>query len=339
MQVQLLQMVQQHWRCQVLSTRSRRKALMLETDKGSFFVKSYASQNKADWVVSLSRQLVQKGFTETLEYYDSRDGQSVVPFNGRYFVAIKPIKGRDAQYDNLYDILQTTRCLGEFHRHAKGISGGPLPKSDTIPIIDKWENRLERFKMIVQKLKKSRTLRPLDKKILRFSPYVIQEAQTALDLASRSPVIDEYHHSLEQQSVAHRDLASHNFLIGRETHLIDYDTAMYDTQLVDLIQMVNRTLDQQRWTIDFFYQMMEQYQLSASLTEQQLALVYLLLRYPDNFMREVIGLYEGDPAFVSKKIDAYLTMIMKKWSERMSFFQGSRHFFYDETHSGSQVVV
>jgi len=151
--------------------------------------------------------------------------------------------------------------------------------------------------------------------------------------------VDEYYRSLEQQSVAHRDLASHNFLIGHETHLIDYDTAMYDSQLVDLIQIVNRTLDQQRWTVDLFHQMMEQYQLSTTLTEEQYALVYLLLRYPDNFMREVIGLYEGNPAFVSKKIDTYLTMIMKKWSERMSFFQGSRHFFSDEAHSGSQVVV
>ena len=208
-----------------------------------------------------------------------------------------------------------------------------------MPILDKWENRLERFKFIVQKLKKGRSLGSLEKRIIRFSPYVIHEAQTSLDVASRSPIVEEYHHSLEQKAVAHRDLASHNFLIGHDTYLIDYDTAMYDTHLVDLIQMVNRKLDQQKWTLDYFYQVMEQYQLSVSLTEQQFALVYLLLRYPDNFMREVIGLYEGNEGFVSKKVDAYLTMIMKKWSERMTFFQGSRHFFREEIHSGSQVVV
>ena len=124
MQVQLLQMIQQKWRCHVYSTRSRRKALILETDKGLLFIKNYLSQEKAEWVVSLSKQLAQKGFTQTLEYTSAKEGQFVVPFNGRHWVMIKQIKGRDAQYENLYDVLQTVRCLGNITAMQRELAGG-----------------------------------------------------------------------------------------------------------------------------------------------------------------------------------------------------------------------
>ncbi|RKD23915.1 hypothetical protein BEP19_05670 [Ammoniphilus oxalaticus] len=339
MQVQLTQMIQRHWGRQVYAIRDKRKAIVADTNKGLLYVKSYSSKEKADWVVSLSRQLLQKGFSETLRYYDTKEGRSVVPFNGSYFVAIRPIMGRDAKYDDVYDVMRTVHCLGEYHRHAKGIEGGPSLETKAAPIIEKWENRLERFLLVTQKLQSSRSVGNLEKRIIRISPYILAEARAALDMARRSPIVEEYQAALASRAVAHRDLASHNFLIGDKTFLIDYDTAMYDTPLIDLIQMIDRTLDQQKWQFDCFYRMMEQYQLSVPLTEQQYALVYLLLRYPDNFMREVIGLYEGKRRFVSKKIDAYLTMIIKQWSQRMNFFRGSQHFLYEEQQSESTIVV
>ncbi len=339
MEVQLAQMIQQQWRCQVKSARSRRKALLLETNKGPLFIKGYTSQARAEWVVSLSEQLISKGFDQTLEYIYTRENRPFFFLNGKYYVAIKPIKGRDAQYESMYDILQTVYCLGEFHRHAKGIKGGPVFETESAPVIDKWEDRLQRYSKIIERMKRSHSLGTLEKKIVRFSPFILQEAHKSLDIARRSPLAEEYNLALQNQCVAHRDLASHNFLIGSKTYLIDYDTATYDTPLVDLIQMVNRALDEQEWRFDIFAKILEQYQLSSSLTEAQSALTYLLLRYPDNFMREVIGLYEGRSGLVSKKIDAYLTMIMKNWPERTRFFQGCEHFYYFENHSDSSIVV
>lgn len=339
MDVQLAQMMQQQWRCQVKSARSRRKALFLETNKGPLFLKGYTSKTRAEWVVSLSEQLLSKGFDQTLEYVYTREGRPFVFQNGKYYVAIKPIKGRDAQYNNMYDILQTVYCLGEFHRHAQGIKGGPVFETESAPIIDKWEDRLQRFSRIIDRMKRSRSLGGLEKKIVRFSPLILQEAHQSLDMAKRSPLIEEYNMALQNQCVAHRDLASHNFLIGSKTYLIDYDTSMYDTPLVDLIQMINRALDEQDWSFDIFAKILEQYQLSSSLTESQSALTYLLLRYPDNFMREVIGLYEGRSGFVSKKIDSYLTMIMKNWPERTRFFKGCEYFYYYEYYDDSTHAI
>lgn len=339
MEVQLAQMIQQQWRCQVKSARSRRKALFLDTNRGPLFLKGYTSKARAEWVVSLSEQLLSKGFDQTLEYVYTREDRPFFFLNGKYYVVIKPIKGRDAQYSNIYDILQTVYCLGEFHRHAQGIQGGPVFDTESAPIIDKWEDRLQRFSKIIDRMKRSRSLGGLEKKIVRFSPFILQEAHQSLDLARRSPLVEEYNLALQNQCVAHRDLASHNFLIGSKTYLIDYDTSMYDTPLVDLIQMINRALDEQEWRFDIFAKILEQYQLSSTLTESQCALTYLLLRYPDNFMREVIGLYEGKAGFVSKRIDAYLTMIMKNWPERTRFFKGYENFFYDEHHGDSSAVV
>lgn len=339
MRLQLIEMIQRNWGCRVYGLRGRRKALLADTNKGPFFVKSYLSMKKAEWVVSLSEQLARKGFAETLEYICATDGRAVVPFEGKYYVAIKPIQGRDAQYDDLRDVTRTVRCLAEFHRRAKGIVGGPVAKTEAAPLIDKWENRLQRFSKAIENIQQMRRVGNLEKKIVRLSPFVLAEAEAALDVARRSPLIEEYERAVEEQAVAHRDLASHNFLIGEKTYLIDYDTAIYDTPLVDLAQMIDRTLDQQKWSLDCFYHMMEQYRQISPLSDEQYALVYLLLRYPDNFMREVVGLYESKQPFLSKKIDAYLMMIMKLWPQRIRFFEGSHHFFDEAPQSESSIVV
>ncbi|MBP1930427.1 phosphotransferase [Ammoniphilus resinae] len=339
MQADLIQKMQKQWRRHVKSVKRIRKALFVDTFQGPIFVKGYDSLQKVEWVVFLTEKLREKGFKRTLQYVYTKDQLPYIPHEGRYYVATKPIPGRDAQYDTFHDIVLTVSCLAEFHYHAQQIKGGPVYPEASVPILDKWEDRLQRFQTIIERMKRSRSLGTLEKRIIKISPYIIQEAQSALDFTKRSPIEQEYRQSLIDHCVAHRDLASHNFRIGDQTYLIDYDTAMYDNQLLDLVQMMNRTLDQQAWNLDIFATMIEQYQRWKPLNDQQLSLAYLLLRYPDNFMREVIGLYGGRPALVSKKIDAYLTMIMKNWSHRMTFFQGSRHFFREEADSDSSIVV
>ncbi|HJV44290.1 MAG TPA: hypothetical protein VJ824_01045 [Bacillota bacterium] len=338
MQTEFYELIQHKWNFYIKSVKKKRKAFLLDTSRGPVFIKCYDSRVKAEWVISLSRQLIDNGFKNTLEYYQTKDDMPYFSYNEKHYVAMKPIHGRDAQYSHFPDITRTIECLANFHNHARGIKGGPVLHTSTAPLIDKWEDRLFRFNQIIQKMRKSKSLHSLDQKILRFSPFILQEAKFTLDLAKRSPLLEEYSYAVAGRHIAHRDLASHNFLIGSKTYLIDYDTSVYDIQLVDLIQMVNRVLDQQAWSLDVFAQMLSIYQNVVPLSDAQTALVYLLLRYPDNFMREVIGLYEGNGT-VSKKIDAYLTMIMKCWRERSTFFQGSRHFFHEGSHRESSSVV
>lgn len=340
MDFEWIQLVQQEWKCQVKSVKGKRKAFLVETNRGPLFIKSYGSVEKAEWVITLSEQLIEKGFSQTLQYIYTARGFPYFSYLGRYYVATRPIKGRDARYSSRSDIMASVRCLGQFHRYARQISGGPLLRTPSAPLITKWEDRYHRFSKIITHLKNGYYLGGLEKKIVRYAPFILKEAEIALDLARRSPLNTEYQQAVQQRCVSHRDLASHNFIVDQQAaYLIDYDTAMYDTQLVDVIQMLNRTLDEQAWDFDVFADMMEEYQKISPITETQTALSFLLLRYPDNFMREVVGLYEGNLQFVPKKIETYLSMIIRNWQERSKFFQGARHFFREESHSPSRFVV
>ena len=339
MQHEFVRLLQHSWGCLVKSMRRKRKAFLVETNRGYLYLKEYKSLPKAEWMLSLSHQLKEHGFDQTLEYISTLDGSPYIEYEGNYYVATKPIVGRDAQYSNIPDILNTFKCLSNFHLAARNIRGGPRLPSASVPLLEKWDDRLQRFKAIVEKINRSQNLTSVEQRIIHFSPYILYEAEEAFDLAQRSTITEEYEQSIKMNCIAHRDLASHNFLIGDHTYLIDYDTALYDTQLVDVVQMLNRILDQQTWNVNLFAHLVNEYQKALPLSDQQCALIYILLRYPDNFMREVIGLYEGKSGFVPKKIEGYLNMIMKQWGERQRFFQGSNHFFYEAANSPSSIVV
>jgi CotS family spore coat protein len=339
MQREFVKLLQQSWGCSVKSMRRKRKAFLVETNRGYFYLKEYKSLPRVEWMLSLSHQLREHGFHHTLEYISTTEGYHYIEYEGNYYVAAKPILGRDAQYGSIPDIFCTFKCLSDFHHAARNIRGGPRMPSASVPLLEKWDDRLQRFKAIVEKLNRSRSLSSFEQRMIRFCPYILYEAEEAFDLAQRSPIENEYEQAAKMNCIAHRDLASHNFLIGEHTYLIDYDTALYDTQLVDVVQMLNRILDQQAWNVNLFAHLVNEYQKKVALNDEQCALIYILLRYPDNFMREVIGLYEGKNGFVPNKIEGYLNMIMRQWGERQKFFQGSHHFFHEVPHSPTSIVI
>lgn len=325
----LVAVLQQEYGCRVYDVRERRRVLLIDTDRGELAVKAYDDPDKARWMVTLCQRLRERGFQQTLEFLPSRRGHLFFFHNGQAYTVSKKIEGRSASYRSVDDLNAAFTCLARFHQAARHIAGGPPLLAGKMPQVDKWSQRTKRFATIVENLnaKKERTKTEL--LILRLAPAVLREAKQVTDWLARSSYERQVNRARVERRVAHRDLANHNFLIGRdeEAWLIDYDTAAYDSQLVDVIQMLGRSMVQQRWNFDLFANLLDTYGRIVSLNQEEVFFVYVMLKYPDDIMREVNGYYERQPGFHEDGVHYIVRRTDRDWGQRQAFFDGVEHFF------------
>lgn len=329
MSQELAAAIENIYHCRVLRCKPKRTVWLCDTDRGNWVVKGYDDFNKAAWVTHLSHTLHQRGFTDVVQYVPTIQHVPVFKWHDQYMTAMKRLPGREGSFFQRNDIVHSLTKLAEFHLYSAHIAGGPPPEQD-VPLIVKWEKRYQSFLQIYhQVLNGDARHNRLAHLVRNGAPAILREADYVLDVARNSSLPAEYNRSLYQQHVTHKDVASHNFLLsGTRTSIIDLDTAAYDTPLVDIIQLINRALVLQEWKLSVFSEAIEAYQRIRPLSEEQVALIFLMLRFPDNFMREVTGVFEKRRNYQASRVEYYLSIIMKNWGRRERFFKGYEHFLY-----------
>nr|WP_027414907.1 phosphotransferase [Aneurinibacillus terranovensis] len=319
--------IEQAYNAQVIRIINKQKVWICETNKGSVVIKAYASMEKALWVTHLADSLFSRGYREVVQYIRAYDGSPFFAWNGSYFTVMKKIEGRCSSYFNRDDIKRAARSLALFHTFSQNIVPGPLATSPVPPLLFKWSTRMKRFYEMVTNAAPISPNPRLDALIRWAAPSILEEAHRAMTALQRSELSKEYTKSLESFFVSHRDLASHNFIITRShtAALIDFDTAAYDTPIVDIAQFISRVLVQQEWNPAVFHMIMATYENIRPLTRQDLSLIFLLLRFPDNFLREVIGLYDHKRGFQADRIEFFLSMLIRQTRKREHFFASYHH--------------
>jgi CotS family spore coat protein len=321
--------VEKAYGLKVSGLTKKQVVLIGNSNKGSVVIKGYRNSKRAHWVTHLSRTLLSRGMEDITEYLYTRDGFPYFTWKDTTYTVMRKEAGRSASYFNRQDILIAARTLAWFHKNSTYIEGGPQPDPN-VPLLSKWSMRAKRFQEIVSEIKSAGQAGRLERLIQTASNSILREARYAYIIAGRSSLTAEYNRSISKLHVIHRDLASHNFIIGKSGRatVIDLDTAAYDTPIVDLSQFVSRVMVQQEWDLGLFDAIINAYGAIRPLSDQDAALIFLLLRFPDNYLREVCGLYDRKKGFRASRVEYYLSLIMRHWEKRREFFSGYEYFLY-----------
>lgn len=321
--------LEQAFRCHIHGVKPRRNVYFVKTNRGLWVVKGYSDRIKADWVTQLAQQLRERGFHQTVQYMSDIQGQTVFPYNGQFYTIMKAIEGREANNSSLYDVKKSATALARFHLAAQGF---PTPQGLTCyrpSIMDKWETRLQQFDQIVAKLKKREPQNRIEQTIQLMVKEVKRDADQVMEQMYKIPLFSEMEQAIELGTMAHRDVASHNFLIAPTGNcfLIDLDTVDNDMQLVDLVQLMGRMLLLQEYNFDSFMEAIDAYHKVKPLSDTQIWMVFQMLRYPDNVLREVTGVYYKRPGYSARGVTELLQMERKLRHARRAFLQSEQRIF------------
>ncbi len=124
--------------------------------------------------------------------------------------------------------------------------------------------------------------------------------------------------------MAHRDLASHNILIDEsgKSWLIDFETAEYDAQIGDLWQLLSRSLSEQDWDPTVLRETVAAYEKNRPLVPAERMILSVLLGFPNEFFREVLGLTLEKKGYTKEKTLPYLQKIARALPQWQEFSPG-----------------
>jgi CotS family spore coat protein len=309
------------FRCHIHGVKPQRKVWLAKSDRGLWIVKGYSQREKAEWVTRLSAMLHEKGFYHTVQYLGNDAGEQVFPINGHYYTVMKAIIAREANNASLYDVKRSAATLARFHQAAKGFPAVVTLAGYKPPLLEKWEGRLEEFNRIASKIAKRGPQNRLEQIVLGLAGQVRKDAEQALERSYMMPLAAEMQQAAIKGTLAHHDVASHNFLItkGGSCYLIDLDTVGSDMQLADLVQFFGRMLLLQGYSLYAFHEAIDAYNKIKPLRETQIWMIHQLLRYPDNILREVTGLYAKRPGYRVRNVQQLLLLERRYQEERERF--------------------
>lgn len=326
----LIASLEKAFRCQVLGVKPKRNVNLLKTDRGHWIIKGYKQLEKAMWVTQLSDALREKGFFHTVKYIPDVNGSKILPYEDRYYTVMKMIDGQEADNASLHDVKKTAETLALFHVAAQGFPVANTYAYEGNPVLlDKWESRLEHFERITWSIEQHGAQSKLEQVISLMGEAVIRDAREILRSAYKLPLTPELFSALERGTLAHRDVASHNFLLTpRDScYLIDLDTVGHDLQLVDLVQLMSRMLLLQEYRIESFVEAIEAYSKINYLSDTQIWMIHQLLRYPDNFLREVTGIYSQRPGYHVRGVLHLIQMEGRLQQARQNFLNAGELIF------------
>lgn len=318
MEEQLREKIISLYRFDILEMENFQHLWKLKTNNGVFMLKAYHKRyHHLDWIHFLNHQLQKKGFDRFPYLVQTREGNPFFTWQGAFYVVMPMLKGRNARYIDLNDINTVIVTLANFHHHAAYLPNTVKPSTRKI-IYQKYTDRLTRFIQLYNRLPYKNNPSELDKYILLLGKEMIRFGSYALEKTDTSAIDRLQQQAIDHAIVCHRDVASHNFLIDQSKGwIIDFDLTGYEPHAVDFLQLTQRIMVEWRWDIDLFYQIEKTYLSFHPLQEAEKIAIHRLSLFPNEFFREVLGVYERPEKF---KV-SYVTRLLEKYYFQFERFQ------------------
>jgi CotS family spore coat protein len=234
------------------------------------------------------------------------------------------IDGDSVSYKNKEMGVPLMRTLATFHLAGQKLDMPP-PTQAAYLLSDRLYERLNNFYHHLTQRNHYR----YDKKLYflsRYGPIFYQHAHQAYQKICSMRLASFAQLARKKQMLSHRDLASHNWMVDKQKNvwLIDFETAAYDLQIGDVWQICARLLNEHQWDVDLFQTLIQTYHSLNPLTKWERQALSTLCQFPNEFLRETIGILEKKAGYEEDLIVPYLEKMVcdyPLWIDRVNQIQ------------------
>lgn len=290
MELFLKQLLIKEYNIEVTGIKGFKQLWLVNSRENSFIVKPYKSIKMINSLYALNTCMIKKGFANFPLIQLNRNKLPFIQFSEQFYVVISYIDGDTANFKKHEDIKKVINVLANFH-HSGAFFREHLNLNYYSPIYYRLENRLNTFRGLFKSLLIKKTRTSLDEKIIKVGKDIIPYSVEALSQINREEINNAYQEAYENKFVAHRDVASHNFIVNKRGWLIDFDIAGIEPQFFDLWQLLNRIMLEVDWNIDQFQMIEETYYQNKRLRDYERRLIRQLSLFPNDIIRESLGAY------------------------------------------------
>jgi len=290
MEIFLINRLKNDYNIEVINIRRFKRLWQVDSNKHSFIIKPIKATRTINSLYTLNICMIKKGFKNFPLLILNNSNLPYFKISNKYYVVMPYIDGESANFKKIEDLQKVINVLAEFH-HSSAFFREHLNLNYYSPLYYRLENRLFTFKRLVDSLLMKKDKTSLDKKIIELGKEMITYSSEALNLINRDIINNCYQEAYDNKFIAHRDVASHNFIVNEQGWLIDFDITGIEPQFLDLWQLVNRAMLENDWDLDRFQMIEEMYYQNKKLRYYEKKLIRQLSLFPNDIIRESLGAY------------------------------------------------
>jgi CotS family spore coat protein len=238
---------------------------------------------------------------------------------GRWLLSVY-IEGECPSYKNRQICIPLMKTLAHFHIKGQQLDTPPTKQAAYL-LSDRLFDRLNHFYHHLIRQDKCRTANMIDL-ISRHGSVFYQHGYEAYQTLYSMGLPDLAVSARDDHMLSHRDLASHNWIVDtkQQVWLIDFETAEYDLQVGDVWQICSRIMCEHHWDFGLFQALISSYESVKPLNDREKKILACLFRFPNEFLRETIGILEKKEGYKENQTIPYLEKIASDypiWLQRI----------------------
>lgn len=297
-----------------------RNVYVLYTNRGTKIFKKLSYGKERFRFIYKSLDYVKRKYPYAIEFEKSSADEHSIDYEGEVYVLINGIEGRECEVYNPVDMGRAASALAGLHLASFGIVD-ELPSE----LMSKEENvSLGKFKVILrrdlefianlqERLKEFINYNEFDKLFDSSVDEIKKALQKSLELIEDS-AYKELCRSKESVALCHGDLAHHNIIIkGVEVWFLDFDYCTIDLRVKDIADFIDKSIKGSGYDMDKCRDIIVNYEKIASLTSQEMSLMYIYLMYPRDLISILRGYYNKEKSWEYK---VFLDRFAKKMQGR-----------------------
>ncbi|TCP54400.1 Ser/Thr protein kinase RdoA (MazF antagonist) [Tumebacillus sp. BK434] len=251
----------------------------VRTSGGAMILKRYEGEGMKKRLDALGTALevVVRSGVEIAPYVKTKENSAYMSDRGALWTLQPWLAGRHLSLHDRRERHAAAAALARLHRVP---TARQVEKSFYLrvpPLWEKYRHRLERAQ--------DATLRTIALRDL-WRPFAERARQAVRDLQGPS-FLRALERDTRRGALCHRDPAPHNFIWqGGSAAIIDFDLAGFDVRAHDLYQLLNHALYLNGHAPGLFQEMVEAYEGTYPLCEDNRRLLHALMTYPSLVIRE-----------------------------------------------------
>lgn len=240
--------------------------------------------------------LARQGFTRTDQYIATKNHLPCVTLEEDTYIITTKINGTEAYFENIHDTGKAAVALAGMH--VASIGGSYNLEQFAFAVKD-LGNLTNLFRHRVNELKKFRRMAAKGKSFFDYeytknAGYFIEDGERALEDLENSKYNELVAKTLADQSLCHHDFTSHNVVFSDGiTYLTGFDNCCIEIKEYDLANFIRRKMRRTGWSLPDAKNMIDNYRSVCKLSEEELEVLRIILRFPQKLWRVVNKFYNS----------------------------------------------
>ena len=272
-----------------------RKVFLLVTDKGKKILKRCDMTFEDVQFIDEALNYIYVSDKDVIRYCRNKDNEVITTYNGKNYIVLDMIEGREATFTNPVEISWCTKAMEKLHASSKGIekylSDLDIKCKYGSNIIDEYINDLKNMGQIKLLVKKYKYKNEFDNLFLNNIEAMEKQMNKAIGLL-RNTKYEKMKKDNRYFYLCHNDLAHHKFIIDNySVNIIDFDYCNIDLRIKDIYIFINKVIKNLVYEKEAIDNILTAYDKpDDKIDNQEREILKALLCYPYDFV-EIIKLY------------------------------------------------